>query len=74
VEWFQGWILRGDQFVVEEVDGCMRTKPVPNAPWASRIATHAEQMGVTPRNGKNCTLRVAVFEEYLESYGCIGSN
>ena len=46
MDWFQGRILRGDQVVIEDVDGCMRTRPVPNAPWAGRIATHAEQMSL----------------------------
>jgi hypothetical protein len=46
VDWFQGRILRGDQIVLEDVDGCMRTAPVPNAKWAGRIATHAEQMSL----------------------------
>jgi hypothetical protein len=46
VDWFQGRILRGDQVVLENVDGCMRTKPVLNAPWFGRVATHAEQMSL----------------------------
>ena len=39
MDWFQGRILRGGRVVIENIDGCMRTKPVPDVagPVGSRL-------------------------------------
>jgi hypothetical protein len=59
VDWFQGRILRGDQVVIDGLDGYTRTKPGLKLEWSGRIATHEEQMSLLfDERAENLTLEI----------------